>query len=397
MQQTTSNNSITTGGETVVETAPENSTPSPVRRLLSALWRSNDLVHQVGLLNRHGGGYTNIPLKEGIDPVAGVEPFLSVGMDVYIAVAEYKTDENRTADNAAGAWALWLDIDVGAEKAAAGKGYVTIEEAKVALNDFCTRAGIPAPTHLVASGSGLHAYWMLTAFLEREEWKTLAKKFKALTQALGLRADPARTADIASILRIPGTLNYKTNPPKPVTLISASDNFIETEVMTTAILDACEKYCSNAIDIDPLTETVVSNQAAAPVSDSYIEPPNFAQLTSALKTLDPDCGEFEWTFHRIAPMANTAAEIPEIAERLYLITKEWSSGDLRGIPSKKWNTPGGNGLTGAQFFDRVWNRFLKGTYSGKKATLRTIFWSAQQAGWVWNYRDAANGADEVSL
>lgn len=130
---------------------------------------------------------------------------------------------------------------------------------------------------------------------------------------------------------------------------------------------------------------------------SYIEPPNFAQLESAFKVLDPDCSEYVWNFHRMAPMANTAAAIPEIADRLCQLARDWSSGDLRGVPSTKWVTPGSNGLTGEQYFDRAWNRFYKGNYTGKKATLATIFFHAKQAGWVWNYRDAANddGRDSV--
>jgi hypothetical protein len=180
----------------------EVSKQSPAEQLLSALWRNADLVHQVGVLNRQGGGFNNFPIQAGSDAVASVQVFMAIATDVYFAVAEYLTPENRTANNAAGAWALWLDLDVSPEKAASGKGYSTIEEAQAALEEFCETARIPGPTHLVASGSGLHVYWVFTAFVERATWQKVAQQFKGLTQVLGLRADPARTADIASIMRI---------------------------------------------------------------------------------------------------------------------------------------------------------------------------------------------------
>ncbi len=341
----------------VVETAAvSTSTNQALHQLFSAIWRDTNRVHQVGVLNRHGGGFTNLPISEGSDPVASVLPFLSFSLDVYFAVAEYKSTNSRTASNAVGAWALWLDIDVGPEMASAGKGYTTQEEAKARLKEFCAGIAIPEPTHLVESGSGLHAYWALTTFLNCQAWQQIAQQFKRLTQTMGFRSDPSRTADIASVLRIPGTLNYKYNPPKPVTLIAATDSFIETETMVAAIQDAYEQDCG----FDQTSESTPAGAASFTGGDTYLEPPNIAQLTSALKILDPDCEEYIWVFHRIAPMANTSAEIPEIADWLYGLAKEWSSGALRGVPSKKWHTPGGNGLTGAQYFDRVWNRFLKG-------------------------------------
>jgi hypothetical protein len=60
----------------------------------------------------------------------------------------------------------------------------------------------------------------------RDEWLSYAWKLKALNKACGFLADDSRTADIASVLRIPGTLNHKFTPPRPVTLEYASDDYI---------------------------------------------------------------------------------------------------------------------------------------------------------------------------
>lgn len=159
-----------------------------------------------------------------------------------------------------------------------------------------------------------------------------------------------------------------------------------------AIQAAFDEHCGGAIDVDQAIESAPPSPTPVAVSDAYIEPPNFAQLTSALKVLNPDCDEKTWKFHRLAPMAYTAREFPEIADRLYQLARDWSSGELRGIPSKKWNTPGGNSFSGREYFNHVWKRFLHGTYAGKRVTPGTLYFHAQEAGWVY-VRDTGYGKD----
>jgi hypothetical protein len=70
----------------------------------------------------------------------------------------------------------------------------------------------PTPAIVVASGTGsnCHAYWPLTGPLPRDEVEAANRR---LAHALG--ADPA-SADGARILRVPGTLSHKHDPPTPV-------------------------------------------------------------------------------------------------------------------------------------------------------------------------------------
>lgn len=353
-------------------------------QLLPDLWRTPDGIYFIGILDKETGQFRNISVRSADEGLRVASQYPAMGQDVFFAIAVFTSPESRSTPYTLGAWAFHLDIDVEPEKAAAGKVYATLDEVKTALPEFCKRAGIPEPTHLVESGSGLHAYWVLTSFLDRQAWQRLAKKFKALTQALGLRADPSRTADIASVLRVPGTLNFKSSPPKPVTHIHSTRDFIDTEVMRAAIEAAFDEHCGGgAIDVDQAIESAPPSPTPVPVSDAYIEPPNFAQLTSALKALDPDCDEKTWKFYRLAPMAYTAREFPEINDRLYQLARDWSSGDLRGIPSKKWCKPGGNGLSGRVYFNHVWKRFLTDTYAGKRVTLGSLYFHAQEVGWVY--------------
>ena len=333
---------------------------SPGNRLLTALWRSPDRSHQIGILDRQTNKFKNLPVKDAAGAVARAPQLSHEGFDTYFACAEFRTPNSREAANAAGACAFWLDIDCGEEKAGAGKGYATVDHAVVALSQFCENAGLPEPTHIVHSGGGLHIYWVLNAAIPRETWQAYARLLKAVTKACGLLADATRTADIASVLRLPGTLNHKSTPPRPVSLLHASAEFIDTSVMLDAIAAAHEKLCNASSPKKLRAPSVVVATASVHASGS----PDLARLASALATLDPDCDEETWKLRRLAPLALAAHDHPDLSITLYELALSWSSGELRGEPSVAWVTPGGNGLTGEQAFDPTWDRFLLATYTG---------------------------------
>jgi RepB DNA-primase from phage plasmid len=115
--------------------------------------------------------------------------------DVYVGCAP-RTRRHGGRDAVKRAFVLWADCDG--------------EDAVAALRDF-----EPAPSILIASGTGTncHAYWPLTEPLPREE---VERANRRLAYALG--ADPA-SADCARILRVPGTLSHKHDPPTRVDAI----------------------------------------------------------------------------------------------------------------------------------------------------------------------------------
>lgn len=138
------------------------------------------------------------------------------GAEVWHACASFKRPENdprgtkqgdrrlgRTGHNIALVKALWLDVDGGE-----GKPYADARAAAEAVLAFARAAELPMPI-LVASGAGVHAYWPLREAMLPSQWKVLAKKLKLLCRQHNLEADPARTADTSSVLRTPGTHNYK--------------------------------------------------------------------------------------------------------------------------------------------------------------------------------------------
>jgi hypothetical protein len=115
--------------------------------------------------------------------------------DVYVGCAP-RTRRHGGRDAVDRSFVLWADCDG--------------EDAVAALGAF-----EPSPAIVIASGSGsnCHAYWPLIEPLARDEFECANRR---LAYALG--ADPA-SADAARILRIPGTLSHKHDPPTAVDAI----------------------------------------------------------------------------------------------------------------------------------------------------------------------------------
>jgi hypothetical protein len=115
--------------------------------------------------------------------------------DVYVGCAP-RMRRHGGRDAVAHAFVVWADCDG--------------EDAVAALGAF-----EPAPAIVIASGSGsnCHAYWTLTQPLARDE---VERANRRIAYALG--ADPA-SADAARLLRVPGTLSHKHDPPTAVDAI----------------------------------------------------------------------------------------------------------------------------------------------------------------------------------
>ena len=356
-------------------------------QLLKPLWASSDLHHQIGILDRKTNRFINIPVKSITDALSQINKS-DDHLDFYFACAEYKTADNRKADNVEGARGVWLDFDCGEDKDTDNKGYLTKEMVQAAINSFCIKFKLDKPTHIVDSGNGLHVYWLFDNIVYREKWQKAAKKLKALTIADNLKVDGSRTADIASVLRIPGTMNNKSTTPKPVRLIYANDDLINAETMLQAIDDAYNTAVSQKPTINKNTTKADSTQSEAP---------DLKRLASALKVLDPDCEEDIWKLKRLAPMAKAAAEHPDIADQMRELARAWSSGELAGSPSVAWSTAGKNGgLTGEAAFEIEWNRFTESNYAGNATTLNTIYYEAMQAGWKAPKEEFTTVSDDLT-
>lgn len=145
------------------------------------------------------------------------------GRDVYFGVAKFKTDASRQKDNVLALRSLWLDIDCGEAKAEINDktglpaGYLDRGVAGEALKGFVKATGLPNPV-VVSSGRGLHVYWPLTEDVSREQWEPAAAALQAKCREWRLLVDPA-VFEVARVLRIPGTQNFKDTPPTDVQVL----------------------------------------------------------------------------------------------------------------------------------------------------------------------------------
>lgn len=186
-----------------------------------------DGVHYLGIMKDGKHGVAHKPFVSTDELADAILKLDKPGFTVYHACAAYRelyievpdrrTGEvkrkYRVAENALAARALWADVDVGEEKAAKGKGYADKKEAVSVMFRFCRDNGFPEPL-VVDSGNGIHFYWPLTEDIPAADWQILANQLKASLAHFGVRADPTRTADIASVLRPVGSFNRK-DPDNP--------------------------------------------------------------------------------------------------------------------------------------------------------------------------------------
>ncbi len=165
-----------------------------------------------------------------------VEQFVQQNKHVYFALSKFKTDQNRTADNAEALQAVWVDIDCGEAKAneieestGLPKGYVDKATASMALKKFCDTVGLPVPA-IIDSGNGLHAYWALTEEVPRDRWSPIADRLKQVCVTQKFCADP-RVFDVSRILRVPGSFNQKSQPAREVKVLRPSTTRVTPDAL----------------------------------------------------------------------------------------------------------------------------------------------------------------------
>jgi hypothetical protein len=128
----------------------------------------------------------------------------------------------RKAANATAVKAIWVDIDVGPSEPGKKPKYPDLPTALKAILHFIAVTKLPPPSAIVYSGGGIHIYWISKTSMTPQEWQPYAGGLKNLLLANNILADTGLTTDIARILRVPGTKNFKYNPPADVTIAPMS-------------------------------------------------------------------------------------------------------------------------------------------------------------------------------
>ena len=196
--------------------------------------------------------------------VAAASDFTDDEYNVFFALATFTPGTDRKAENAQQLSALFLDLDCGPEK-----DYPDQPTALQELRRFVTELQLPKPT-VVNSGGGIHAYWPLAEPVSRDEWLPVAMALKRACAAHGFNTDTNVTADAARVLRMPGTLNFKTGTPRPVAVLgvgsSARPSLAEVSAKLAAYMGAPSAMPPglklSAAD-DPVMQRLMGNRSAS--------------------------------------------------------------------------------------------------------------------------------------
>ena len=205
------------------------------------------------------------------DAERATRKFIADGLNTYFALSTFKeptVDAGRKGANAHELKAFFLDLDCGP-----AYEYPTQEAAVAAVRAFCKQLSLPKPL-MVNSGRGVHVYWPLTEALSAKQWAVEADRLKRSCADNGLLADPAVTADVVRILRMPGSKNYKEDPPKPVEVLGVN--------MPEPI--ALEEFTSKlGVLAKPVTTIDLGNDA---LYDAYVDNSENVFKTIMTKTLE---------------------------------------------------------------------------------------------------------------
>jgi Superfamily II helicase and inactivated derivatives len=173
-------------------------------------------------------------------------------LDIYVCMSSQSTAEMKTtkggrsyvnavrsSDCVVKLRSFYADVDVKEPP----KGYLDTPAALLATQQFIQTLGLPLPTAMVASGSGgFHVHWAMEQGITREKWQPVADALARATSELGLLCDRGCTIDSARILRLPDTRNYKSDPPRPTSLMSLGDH-----VTLEQMLDCLGPYMGKPI------------------------------------------------------------------------------------------------------------------------------------------------------
>ena len=264
--------------------------------------------------------------------------------DTWVSMATYSDPSaSRSQGNAEGLCALWLDVD-----AHEGSKYETVEDVQAALQVFLIHTGLPKPTLINLTGYGVHAIWVFTEVIKREEWQPVADKLQDLSGRLFLDADPI-TADAARILRVPGTLNFRDSEnPKLAMLGETGEVPLGFDEMASAIDQAL-------LQVPPVVKEREKHTALKKF-DSQPTDANIALVEAMLSVIDPDIGYCKWR-DVVWAVAATGWDCS------YDLARSWSA---QGVT---WDEDA---------FNRVWDGFDESRGIG----FGTLAYHAKQAGYA---------------
>jgi len=308
-------------------------------------------------------------------------------LSVYHACGSYKKDfianqggdkvkrKYRIPENWDKAKSFWVDVDCGQDKFDKGQGYLTKKDAFIAVDKFAKNISWPEPM-IIDSGNGIHAYWPLTHEIDHDKWVSIAKDLKTTLHHCGVKADPSRTADFASILRPAGSNNRKNGAAKPVTVkrfgtpmepdeLESSLQSYMAEHVVVQMNKAKFRNSEHGIN-DDLTAHLKSAEGLETID----------AVRSALSHLDPAMHRDQWrtVVWAIRHGLGDTHEALEIAD-------QWSCGALNSVSVTPKN------YSSRADVEQVWNSYNPS--HSDRVTVGSLYKMASDNGWSNPHKPAS--------
>ncbi len=184
----------------------------------------------------------------------------------------------------------------------------------------------PRPSVVISSGGGWHCYWLLENPFILDGPEALERAKQAQYGWVEYTGGDGGAKDLARVLRVPGTLNHKYDPPRLVEPI-----WMEFDRL---------------YQLDELETQIPAKPAPIALNNGY-HPPAGTDLTvwaaGLLQRLDP------WRCDQYQEWVNVGMALSELGSDGLTLWENWSNGSPKFTPGEcgeKWKTfKPGNGLT----------------------------------------------------
>lgn len=125
----------------------------------------------------------------------------------------------------------------------------------------------PAPSAVVDSGGGYHAYWFLSEPFPLDDDLARQRAIRLQRAWVRFTGGDQGSKDIAHILRLPGTLNHKYDPPRPVQFVTCNLD----ECYTLVNLESCVRDILDRATQPARPATVPSGRDLSPYVQRAID------------------------------------------------------------------------------------------------------------------------------
>lgn len=140
------------------------------------------------------------------------------GFNAYYVVSSVNNPVRRRKEDCVAEREFGFDLDFKPDD----NHYHDLAAARDAVWDFTNQRALKSPM-FVDTGGGVHVHWPLVHGLYKEEYIILARGLKEALYRAGIKFDKCTLGSPTQLLRVPGTLNHKYDPPRMVTVIDEGD------------------------------------------------------------------------------------------------------------------------------------------------------------------------------